>query len=115
MIEQPSEADRRLAVEWLLKRYDTAIMQDDVVNAHAELVAAGRAEEREAWVWTWETIDEQQTYLVCNLNAASNGSGAIYLARPQLMKGWEVSRLTPKCYAAMPCPELPAAIRSRTT
>ena len=70
------------------------------------MTADGPVESR-SWVWTWESIDPDATYIACALNMPANGSGAMYLGRPQLLKGWQVSRLMPKCYAAIACPGLP--------
>lgn len=69
-------------------------------------VLANRAEKRmkrSAWITDWAYIVGEEMYVVCSINQRADKT--FYLATPQLMIGWQVSRLMAKCYAALPMPE----------
>lgn len=53
------------------------------------------------WVYEWSTIEDKARYIVC---AIGSGHAGLYLYRPELLDGWQVKRLMPRCYAALPMP-----------
>lgn len=57
------------------------------------------------WITDWDLIEDDKTYLLCAIN--TRGDGGTYLAGSSLnmLKGWAVRRLMPRCYAALPMPE----------
>ena len=56
------------------------------------------------WITDWSEIGDQTEYLVRPINARQDRT--LYLGRPTgILKGWEVKRLTPRCYAALEMPE----------
>jgi hypothetical protein len=57
-----------------------------------------------AWIFDWSKLDDDAMYIVCPINVAHEH---YYLGQPLgRMRGWEVKRLRPKCYAALLIPEL---------
>lgn len=57
------------------------------------------------WITDWAQItDEDVYYIVCPINQRGDG-GPLYLGQPiGRMAAWQVRRLLPRCYAALPCP-----------
>jgi hypothetical protein len=55
------------------------------------------------WITDWSEIDSDETYIVCPVNTGRS-SKQPYLGQPQMMKGWQVQRLIPRLYAALPMP-----------
>lgn len=54
------------------------------------------------WISEWSKIDPHAEYIVCPINQTAGGE--LYLGQPIRYKGWQVRRLTPKCYAAILMP-----------
>jgi len=55
------------------------------------------------WITHWEEICKDDSYIVCPVNAGTEGH--LYLGQPiGILKGWEVVRLMERCYVALACP-----------
>lgn len=56
------------------------------------------------WITDWTLLQDDKTYIACPLY--QHGQDPIYLGQPIIgfLKGWEVKRLLPKCYAAIELP-----------
>ena len=62
------------------------------------------------WITDWSDIGDDTAYLVQPVNARPGGT--LYLgAPPQVIRGWQVKRLTRGCYAALEVPDPEPALR----
>lgn len=54
------------------------------------------------WITDWSKLERTENYIVCPINKTGDRR---WLGQPQRMIGWQVERLMPRLYAALPMPE----------
>ena len=67
------------------------------------------------WIADWKQISDSGSYIVAAVN--SRGDGSLYIGGSlPIMTGWQVKRLTERCYVAMETPPFdPAIIKENTS
>lgn len=53
------------------------------------------------WIVDWSLLVSNKRYLCCAIGTSKEGC---YLYHPEILLGWRVKRLMPKCYAAVEMP-----------
>lgn len=75
-------------------------------DAEAALKARSEGEGME-WIFEFNALGDYDKFIVCSINQErpQGGKESFYLAGPTIAFGWQVKRLMPRCYAALPIPE----------